>query len=154
MVYFPQQVEKRRQQSPAQEYTLLFYNIKRWYNKDMNINIKTSNITLTEAITDYTSKRLEAVKQFLQNDSTVHCEVELGRTTNHHKNGDIFRAEIHITGKDRDLYASAEEADLYRAIDMVRDEILREVRTLKEKKISLLRRGGAKIKNIIKGIRN
>ena len=100
----------------------------------MNINIKTTNITLTEAISDYTSKRLEAVKQFLQNDTTVKCDVELGRTSIHHKNGDIFRAEIHIVGKDRDLYASAEEADLYKAIDIVRDEILREVRSSKERK--------------------
>lgn len=120
----------------------------------MNINIKTSNISLTEAISDYTTKRLESVKQLLQNDSTIRCEVELGRTSAHHKNGDIFRAEIHITGKERDLYASAEEEDLYKAIDMVRDEILREVRTDKSKKISLFRRGGAKIKNMIKGIKN
>lgn len=119
----------------------------------MNINIKTSNITLTDAIFDYTAKRLEAVKQFLQNDPTIKTNVELGRTTTHHKNGDIFRAEIHITGKNKDLYASAEESDLYRAIDMVRDEILREVRSLKSKRISLLRRGGAKIKNILKGLR-
>jgi ribosomal subunit interface protein len=120
----------------------------------MNINIKTSNISLTEAITDYTTKRLKSVKQLLQNDTTIRCDVELGRTTAHHKNGDIFRAEIHITGKEKDLYASAEEEDLYKAIDIVRDEILREVRSEKSKKISLIRRGGAKIKNILKGIRN
>ena len=120
----------------------------------MNINIKTSNISLTEAISDYTTKRLESVKQLLAADPTVRCEVELGRTSNHHKNGDIFRAEIHITGKDKDFYASAEEADLYKAIDMMRDEILREVRSEKSKKISLIRRGGAKIKNILKGIKN
>jgi ribosomal subunit interface protein len=120
----------------------------------MNINIKTSNISLTDAISDYTSKRLESVKQFLASDPTVRCDVELGRTTNHHKNGDIFRAEIHITGKDKDFYASAEEVDLYKAIDMVRDEIQREVRSEKSRKISLLRRGGAKIKNLIKGLTN
>lgn len=120
----------------------------------MNINIKTTNITLTEAISDYASKRLEAVKQFLQNDETVLCDVELGKTTNHHKNGDIFRAEIHITGKDKDVYASAEESDLYRAIDIVRDDILNKIRSLKSKKISLIRRGGAKIKEMIKGLRS
>ena len=120
----------------------------------MNINIKTSNISLTEAISDYTSKRLESVKQLLASDPTVKCDVELGRTTTHHKSGDIFRAEIHITGKDKDLYASAEEADLYKAIDVVRDEILREIRSEKGKKLSLLRRGGAKIKNMIRGLAN
>lgn len=120
----------------------------------MTINIKTTNITLTEAISDYTSKRLDAITQFFKDDTTVKCDIELGRTTHHHKNGDIFRAEIHITGKNKDHYASAEEEDLYKAIDMVRDEMLREVRTGKEKKISLLRRGGAKIKGILKGLRS
>ncbi len=119
----------------------------------MHINIKTTNITLTEAISDYTSKRLDAITSFFKDDTTVKCDVELGKTSNHHKNGDIFRAEIHIVGKDKDHYASAEETDLYKAIDIVRDEMLREVRTGKEKKISLLRRGGAQIKNILKGIR-
>jgi len=123
------------------------------YNTDMNINIKTLNITLTEAISDYVSKRLEAIQQLLESDPAVQCDVELGRTTIHHKNGDIFRAEIHITGKDKNLYASAEEPDLYKAIDMVRDEMLREVRSNKGRRLSLIRRGGAKIKNLLKGLR-
>ncbi len=58
----------------------------------MNINIKTTNITLTDSISDYTSKRLEAVKQLLANDSTIRCDVELGKTSAHHKNGDISRS--------------------------------------------------------------
>ena len=119
----------------------------------MNINIKTTNITLTEAISDYTSKRLDAITSFFKDDSTVQCDVELARTTHHHKNGDIFRAEIHIVGKNKDHYAACEEEDLYKAIDMVRDEMLREVRQGKEKKLSILRKGGAKLKEIIKGFR-
>lgn len=120
----------------------------------MNINIKCANISLTEAISDYTSKRLDAITAFFANDPTARFDVELGKTTNHHNKGDIFRAEIHIVGKNADHYASAEESDLYKAIDMVRDEMLREVRTGKEKKISLLRRGGAKIKQMMRGFRN
>ncbi len=117
----------------------------------MNINTKSSNIKLTPAIENYISKRLEVLERFFKNDMTAQCNIEVAKTTAHHKNGDIFRAEIHITAKEKDLYASAEEEDLYRAIDQVRDEILREVRSLKAKKISLIRRGGARIKNIVKG---
>jgi ribosomal subunit interface protein len=119
----------------------------------MNINIKTTNITLTEAISDYTSKRLDAIMSLLKEDPTVRFDIELGRTSNHHKNGDVYRAEIHIVGKNKDMYAACEEDDLYKAIDMVRDEMLREVRQGKEKKISIIRRGGAKLKEIIKGFR-
>jgi ribosomal subunit interface protein len=120
----------------------------------MNINIKTTNITLTEAISDYTNKRFEAITKSFSDDPTVKFDLELGKTTNHHRNGDIFRAEIHIVGgKNKDLYAACEEEDLYKAIDMVRDEMLRIIRTGKEKKISFLRRGGTKIKEILKGFR-
>ena len=118
----------------------------------MNINIKTTNIVLTEAISDYTSKRIHAIEKLFKKDSSAQCDIELALTTAHHKNGDIFRAEIHIIAKDKNLYASAEEIDLYRAIDAVRDEMLREARSVKSKKISLLRRGGARIKNMIKGL--
>ncbi len=118
----------------------------------MKINIKTTNITLTEAISEYVSKRFESTQRFFQNDPTAQCDIELARTTAHHRNGDIFRSEIHIIAKDKNFYASAEEPDLYRAIDSVRDEMLREVRSEKSKKISLIRRGGAIIKNMIKGL--
>jgi ribosomal subunit interface protein len=120
----------------------------------MTTNIKTTNISLTDAISEYTSKRMAAIADLLKDDTTVKCDVELGRTTNHHNKGDIFRAEIHIVGKGRDHYASSEEEDLYKAIDMVRDEMLREVRSSKEKKLSLIRRSGAKIKNFLRGFRS
>jgi ribosomal subunit interface protein len=122
------------------------------YNIGMNINIKTSSISLTPSISDYVDKRLQTIKSFFQNDSTAICDVELARTTFHHKSGDIFRAEIHIVAKDKNLYASNEQDDLYKAIDMVRDEMLREIKTTKSKDQSMLRRGGARIKDMIRGI--
>jgi len=118
----------------------------------MNTNIKATNITITPEVTSYVDKRLEAVISLFKNDSTAQMDIEIGKTTAHHKNGDIFRAEVHIVAKDEDLYASAEEEDLYKAIDVVRDEILRVVRSSKSKKISLVRRSGAMVKNMMKGL--
>ena len=117
----------------------------------MNINIKTSTITLTEAISDYVEKRMAPIKKFLEDDTTAQCDLELAKTTNHHKHGDIFKAEIHIVGKDKNIYASVEKEDLYVAIDLVKDEVLRKLKSSKDKSQSLLRRGGAQVKNIIKG---
>lgn len=118
----------------------------------MNINIKTTVLDLTPAISEYVEKRLDAIKKFFQDDSTAQFDIELAKTTNHHKNGDIFRAEIHIVAKGVNTYASSEKEDLYMAIDAVRDEVLRKVKSSNEKQRSLVRRGGAKIKNIIKGL--
>ena len=118
----------------------------------MNINIKTTTISLTPAISEYVDKRIGAIGKFLENDTTAQCDIELARTTNHHKQGDIFKAEVHIVGKDKNIYASEEHEDLYVAIDAVRDSVLREIKSSTAKKRSLIRRGGAQIKNIIKGI--
>lgn len=118
----------------------------------MTTNIKTTNISLTPAISEYTAKRLEKIEKLLSADPTVQCDVELGRATNHHQKGEVFRAEIHIVGVGTNAYASCEKEDLFSAIDFVRDEIVRELSSGKGKKISLVRRSGARVKSMIKGL--
>jgi len=118
----------------------------------MNTNIKCTDITLSPAILEYTNKRLEKIETLLAHDPSAKCDVELARTTEHHQKGEIFRAEIHIVGAGKDFYASSEEVDLYTAIDRVRDQIVYELTSDKSKKISMLRRSGAKVKGIIKGL--
>ena len=119
---------------------------------NMNINIKTTAITLTPAISDYADKRLEKIAFLLENDPSVQCDVELAKTTGHHNKGDIFKAEIHLVGSGKNIYASVEKDDLYTAIDIVRDEIIFKLTSNKSKRVSMLRRGGAKMKGIIKGL--
>lgn len=107
---------------------------------------------MTPAISDYLDKRLSSVDKFVdENDNTPMCYVEIGKTTSHHKSGDIFRAEInlHIGGKV--FRVEEEKEDLYSAIDAVKDELLAELRKAKMKKMSLIKRGGMIIKNSIKG---
>jgi ribosomal subunit interface protein len=118
----------------------------------MNTNIKCTDITLTPAISDYVTKRLEKIETLLSNDSSAKCDIELARTTEHHNKGEIFRAEIHIVGSGKNIYASAEKDDLYTAIDAVRDEVFHEITSNKGKRLSLVRRGGARVKNMLKGL--
>lgn len=118
----------------------------------MNTNIKTTGITLTPAISDYTKKRLEKVSVFLEKDPSIQCDVELGRISAHHQKGEVFRAEVHLVGSAKNIYVSAEKDDLYSAIDAVKDEVLREIKSDKGKKVSLIRRSGLRIKNIVKGL--
>lgn len=120
----------------------------------MNINIKTTTISLTPAISEYVEKHLEVIKKFLADDPTIVFDLELAKTTNHHNKGDIFKAEIHIVGKDRNIYSSVEKEDLYLAIDEVRDEVVEVLKSNKDKNRSLLRKGQVKIKNMLRGIWN
>lgn len=50
------------------------------------------------------------------------------------------------------FHAESEHADLHGAIDCLKDEITRELGSYKEKRLSLLKRGGQKIKKIIRGL--
>jgi ribosomal subunit interface protein len=118
----------------------------------MNTNIKMTNIVLTGAISEYVNKRLKKVEGILSNDPSAQCDVELGKVSAHHQKGDIFRAEIHIVGAGKNAYATAEKNDLFAAIDAVRDEVLRELKAGKGKRISLIRRSGAKVKDMVKGL--
>jgi ribosomal subunit interface protein len=118
----------------------------------MKINIKTTSITLTPAISEYADKRMQKITSLIGDDPTVLCDVELARTTSHHQKGEIFKAEIHIVARGKNIYASSEKSDLYSAIDAVHDEIIRELVSNKGKKESLIRRSGAKVKGVIKGL--
>jgi ribosomal subunit interface protein len=118
----------------------------------MNINIKTTNITLTSQISDYVDKRLEKIKKLVSDDMSAQCDIELGKTSEHHQKGDIFRAEIHVIGVGKNAYASTERNDLYSAIDDVKDQILRKLKDDKGKKMSLVRRSGIRVKNMVRGL--
>lgn len=118
----------------------------------MKINIKATGIELTPAIYNYTEKKVLTLEKYLEASEGVVAQVEVGKSTNHHKSGDIFRAEVHIIGSGLDLYAMSEQADLYAAIDLVRDEINQKVINLKGKRQTLTRRGAQAIKNMMKGL--
>jgi len=118
----------------------------------MNTNIKTTNIVLSPAISEYVTKRLEKIEKIVREDPSARCDVELAKTTDHHQKGEIFRAEIHIVAKNLNIYVSSEKDDLFTAIDSVKDETLQELISKKGKKISLIRRSGTRVKNMLKGL--
>ena len=64
----------------------------------MNIqSIKSTNIGLTEAIKNYCLKRLGELDRLLSNfGQPQDARVEIGKITNHHKKGNIFRFEINL----------------------------------------------------------
>jgi ribosomal subunit interface protein len=118
----------------------------------MAINIKTINIELTEAIRDYAEKRLSSLEKFSGGVPTV--TAELGKTTEHHKQGDFFTAKVTlVTPLGKEYFATSEKEDLYVAIDDVREELRMQLTAGKERKDSLFKRGARKMKNILKGFK-
>ncbi len=114
----------------------------------MNIIIKGNHLDVTEAIQAYVTKRFEGANKFLNDNAQV--EVELSRTTNHHKSGDIFRAEVNINNNGDQTYLAQEREDLFVAIDALRDEIQQVLSSKKGKRESLWKRGKQRIKDMLR----
>lgn len=121
----------------------------------MRINEKGTNMEITPEIKDYLYKKLAHLEKFLNlADDSVLCDVELGKISQHHKGGDIFRTEINLYIPGKNLRAVSEMDSLFASIDIAKDDIVRDLQINKDKKVGLMRRGGAKIKNMLKGIFN
>ena len=115
-------------------------------------NIKATGITMTSEISDYLEKRISTIDKLIDSgDESAFMNIELSRTTKHHQTGDIFCAEVNLHIKGKELRAVAESGDINTSVDLVKDELQREIVSYKTKKTDLIRRGATRLKNIIKG---
>jgi putative sigma-54 modulation protein len=117
----------------------------------MNINIKATNTELTDAARDHITSRLDRLEKFAKG-TEVTGYVEIAKTTNHHKQGDVFKAEFDLRLNGENFFAEAETEDLYSAIDAAKEEILRKVTHTKDRKQTLFKRGATSVKKMLKGI--
>lgn len=118
----------------------------------MRINIKATNMELTSAISKYVEEKLKSVEKFAMShkDEEPLVEVEIGKTTNHHHSGEVFRAETNMRVRGKQFRAVSEKTDLYAAIDDMRNELVRELNSHKDKARTLFRRGAGAIKNLLR----
>jgi len=119
----------------------------------MNINIKATNMELTSAISSYLNKRLPGIEKFIKKGIDIIAYVEVAKTTNHHKHDeDMFRAELNMEVGGNKFYTFSEKEDLYVAIDDAKNEIVRQIKTSKDRRQTLFKRGASSIKKMVKGI--
>ena len=119
----------------------------------MKTNIKATNLVLTEAITNYLDNKLAHLDKILPaNNDSVIADVELAKETMHHQHGEIFKAEINLHAGTKNFYVVAREQDLYAAIDVMKDEVVEQVKTGFEKRLTLLRRGGRQAKAMLRNL--
>lgn len=115
----------------------------------MQIQFKATNYELTSEETALTSKRVESLQKYLgKEDKEVHAYITLGKHTESHNNGNIWFAEGKIDVEGSHYFAKAESDTLRSSVDKMIGELAREMRGSRDKKRSLLRRGGARIKGL------
>lgn len=100
----------------------------------MQINIKGKNLDLTPAIKNYAQEKMDMLEKYLGNVSVINCDFEVEMST-HHRKGNIFRAEVNLSVPQELLRVEKEEDDLYKAIDKVKDHMIRSIEKYKQKRI-------------------
>jgi len=121
----------------------------------MKTNVKVTAIELTPAISQYLTEKLAHLNKFTvgMDDDSIMVNVEIGKTTHHHKSGDYFRTELNLNLNGLDFRTEATEGDLYASIDVAKDDLIEQIRQRLKKHSSLLRRGGRVLKSLLRGFK-
>jgi putative sigma-54 modulation protein len=104
----------------------------------MNIQIKATNTTVTDAIRNSIEEKVRNLEKFMKPEDMVH--VELAEDARH-QSGQFSRVEIRISP--HGYYAEASGNDFYEALDLVLPKIKQQLTKEKDKSLSLRRRIGS-----------
>lgn len=109
----------------------------------MKIITKAKDIKLSPSINQYIEEKIGGLDKFLKqfDFNLVKARVEVGKITRGQRKGDIFRAEVNLSLNGHMLRVEETGESLLAAIDIVRDELAREIKHYKEKKTTKFIRG-------------
>ncbi len=101
----------------------------------MRLEIQTTDLELTLSLRNYIEKKIGGLDRFIKRfpEGAILAEVEVGRSTRHHRHGQIYHAEVNLTLPGRLIRAAYDDEDLRRAIDQVKEKLKREIEKYKEK---------------------
>lgn len=116
----------------------------------MRITIRQHNFTITPAFDAYIRQKIvRPVEKLLSSgrESAIPiCDIEIERTTRHHRKGMVYRAEANITIGKKMLRAEAIDENPRAACDILEEELKREILKHKEKSRALTKRSACKTK--------
>ena len=114
----------------------------------MQVSLKGTNIQILESTTEYVDRKLvKTVEKFLSRDGeAVSLGIEVERTTRHHRKGKIFRAEANVSFGKKLIRAEAYGETLNEAIDLLEEELEREIKKFKGRQRALMLKGARRIK--------
>lgn len=118
----------------------------------MKIDILAKDFDLTDELRKYIEEKIESFDKILGNsEEERRCDFRIGKNSEaHHNGGKIYFAEARVETPRKAYGAKAEGETINEAIDILKDEILTKIRRKKDRKDSLIRKGGRKIKKILR----
>ena len=114
-----------------------------------HITFKNTNIGTDAKLQAYATEKLASLDKFLGGASDVRVEVEFERMVSH-KSGPICRAEVNVFVGGSVYRSEVTEMTFEAAVDVAKDDLTHEMSRAHEKRNSLFKRGGRKIKELLR----
>ncbi len=123
----------------------------------MQIHFKSSHANDEEekifaTATDFAERKIQTLKKFFpKNDEVAQVYVELGKSSEAHQQGNIWRVQINLDSYGKRYHADAVAEKIETAVDKAVSEISAELRKAKQKSRSMLKKGGGAVKSFLRG---
>ncbi|MBU4422000.1 ribosome-associated translation inhibitor RaiA [Candidatus Parcubacteria bacterium] len=113
-------------------------------------SIKYTGIESSPALNEYVEEKIATLSKYVENFGTPRdIRVELEKTTHHHQTGPFFRAEANINIPGHFFRAEQTADDIYDAIDMLKNDLERQLSDYSDKLRTKKRDGGQEMKNML-----
>ncbi|NTU98388.1 ribosome-associated translation inhibitor RaiA [Candidatus Falkowbacteria bacterium] len=106
----------------------------------MKYDLKASKIKLTPEIKAYVDKKMQMLDKYLGKLQVIDCNVQIGLVVGGQKSGEIYRTEVVMELPRVLLVIEKHEADLFKSIDKVKDQLARSIVKHHEKVIERRRK--------------
>lgn len=114
------------------------------------ITIKVVNLEISSGLSALVDQKLHTLEKLIPADETdVRCSVELEKLAAH-QTGKVYRAEANLRVAGKLYRGEAKEDQIEKAIDVVRNELRRELEKANGKRQSLFKRGKQAIKEMVR----
>lgn len=121
----------------------------------MQIRLKAKKeVAVTAAVQKYLDTRLRSIEKLLgAHAELARCEVELGRASGKkHQSDHMWFAEVHVKAPGGiSAYAKNHAASVNAAIDDVKEEVGRQLRTAKKVRVTKRKKQGREVKRALRG---
>jgi len=91
----------------------------------MQINIKGHHVDLTDSMQDYVHQKFQKLERFFEHINNVHVVLRVEKVLH------VAEATLHVN--QGDIHATADEENMYAAIDSLVDKLVRQLNKHKEK---------------------
>jgi ribosomal subunit interface protein len=115
----------------------------------LNITFKHTNVSVDQSLDNLVKNKLTALDKYIGDETDVKCEIEFERLPSH-KSGPICRVEANLWVKGSLYRAETTEETFEAGVDSVKDSLHYEMKKAHQKKDSLVRRGGRKLKEMMR----